>query len=96
MQIINLSIDCSLITKDKIKEVKKKDGTIGKYLNVTVFLKEELDAYGNNASICISQTKEERESKEKTIYLGNGKTTGGTKPNEPKKEKTITNSDLPF
>tara|TARA_R110000868_G_scaffold95987_2_gene264052 strand:+ start:12180 stop:12491 length:312 start_codon:yes stop_codon:yes gene_type:complete len=72
-QIINISIDLNKIDAKKIKVVTKKDGTVAKYLDVTIFTKDEVDNYGNNASMTMAQTKEERAAKEPTIYLGNGK-----------------------
>lgn len=41
------------------------------YLGVSVWVNDELDTYGNSASISLSQTKEEREAKAKRIYIGN-------------------------
>lgn len=67
--IINASIDLSKIEKSKIIKGKK-----GSYLNVTAFVNDEVDQYGNNVSIIVSQTKEEREVKTPRVYLGNGKT----------------------
>jgi hypothetical protein len=98
-QIINLSIDLSLVDKAKIKTVAKKDGSTGKYLNVTVFTKDEADQYGNTASICISQSKEEREAGAKTVYLGNGKIVGAKgAESKPTTNSTPSNDDdgLPF
>ena len=72
-QIINISIDLNLIDKTKIKEVTKKDGSKAKYLDVTIFTKDEKDKYGNDASMTLSQTKDERTAKTPYVYLGNGK-----------------------
>jgi hypothetical protein len=72
-QIINISIDLNLIDKTKIKEVTKKDGSKAKYLDVTIFTKDEKDKYGNDASMTLSQTKDERTSNKDKVYLGNGK-----------------------
>jgi hypothetical protein len=62
------SIDVTKIPKDKLIDGKK-----GKYLNVTVSVNDETDQYGNNASIYVQQSKEEREAKEQRTYLGNGR-----------------------
>ena len=64
--IINTSINLNKIPKDKIIEGKK-----GKYLPVTITLNDELDQFGNNGPIVVSQTKEERETKTEKVYLGN-------------------------
>ena len=81
--IINASLDLTNIEKSKIIKGKK-----GSYINVTMFVNDEVDQYGNNASIIISQTKEEREAKTPRVYLGNGKTVGN---GQPKAEETVIN-----
>lgn len=67
--IVNASIDLTKIEKSKIIKGKK-----GSYINLTIFINDEADQYGNNASIIVSQTKEERDAKADRVYLGNGKT----------------------
>ena len=57
----------------KIDQTKLIDGRTGKFLNVTITINDEIDKFGNNASIFESQTKEEREAKTPKNYLGNGK-----------------------
>lgn len=79
--IINASLDLTKVEKAKIIEGKK-----GKYINVTMFINDEPDQYGNNASVIMSQTKEEREAKTPRVYLGNGKTVGN---NQPKQEESV-------
>jgi len=75
--ILNAGIDLTKIEKSKIIKGKK-----GSYINVTVFINDEIDQYGNNASIIMSQTKEEREAKTPRVYLGNGRTVGSGQPKE--------------
>lgn len=48
-------------------------GADGKYINYTASINDELDKYGNNVAITVQQTKEQREAKEKKVYVGNGK-----------------------
>lgn len=79
--IINASLDLTKVEKAKIIEGKK-----GKYINVTMFINDEPDQYGNNASVIMSQTKEEREAKTPRVYLGNGKTVGN---NQSKQEESV-------
>jgi len=74
--IVNASIDLTKIEKSKIVKGKK-----GSYLNMTIFINDEVDQYDNNASIIVSQTKEEREAKTPRVYLGNGRTVGNNQPN---------------
>ena len=64
--IIKTSIDLTKIPKDKIIDGKK-----GKYLPVTITLNDEVDQFGNQGPIIVSQTKEERDAKDKKTYLGN-------------------------
>ena len=72
-QIINISIDLNKIEAAKIKTVTLKSGKVAKYVDLTIFTKDEVDNYGNNASATISQTKEERAAKAPVVYIGNGK-----------------------
>jgi hypothetical protein len=97
-QLISASIDVSKISKDKL--VKGEKGT---YLNITISINDEVDQYGNQAGIYESQTKEERESKVKKNYLGNGKiawsSDGGTpakKAPAPAPTPSVEEENLPF
>lgn len=85
-KLISLNIDVSKIDSKRLYKGKK-----GQYLSATLFLKEEVDQYGNNGFIVESITKEEREKGHKGTIIGNAKfmTTGG-----PQKQEEI--SDLPF
>ncbi len=96
--LINASIDLTKV--DKTKLVK------GKYLNLTIAVNDNLDNYGNNVSLTIQQSKEERDLKASKTYLGNGKvvyTNGEVKVAE-KQDKPLQNTsdkfkdtpDLPF
>jgi hypothetical protein len=96
--LINASIDLTKV--DKTKLVK------GKYLNLTISVNDNLDNYGNNVSLTIQQSKEERDLKASKTYLGNGKvvyTNGEVKVAE-KQDKPLQNTsdkfkdipDLPF
>lgn len=42
------------------------------YANVTMFIDDETNQYGQNVSVVMSQTKEQREAKETRTYVGNG------------------------
>ena len=55
MQIINISIDFTKISKDDL--VKDK------YLNLTVNVNDTKDKYDNDCSVIIAQSKEERAAK---------------------------------
>ena len=68
-RIINARIDVSKIDKEKIFVGKK-----GKYLDLTISIKDEANEYGQDVSIAVNRSKEEREAGEQVCYLGNGKT----------------------
>lgn len=78
-KLISLSIDVSKIDAKRLYKGKK-----GQYLSATLFLKEEVDQYGNNGFIVESITKEEREQGKKGTILGNAKfmAAGGSKPTQ--------------
>ena len=98
-QLISASIDVTKISKDKL--VKGEKGT---YLNITISINDEIDQYGNQAGIYESQSKEEREAKEKKNYLGNGKiawsseggSTAKKAPTPTPAAKVEEGEDLPF
>jgi len=86
-----------LITTDKSGNPFKNGA---KYQDITITVFDEPDKYGNNCSITISQTKEERESKAEKTYLGNGKVVfesnkEGRRPVTPD-YKESDEDDLPF
>jgi hypothetical protein len=72
----------------------------GQYQNMTMSINDETDQYGNNASIWLAQTKEQREAKEKKTYVGNGKVTWTdgkiVKAEFVEREKKEEKQDLPF
>jgi hypothetical protein len=70
--------DIQAIPKEKL--FKSKNGKT--YINLSIWLNDEADSYGNNGGIQLSQSKEEREAKEKKTYIGN--------------VKTYNKTDLPF
>ena len=70
-QLFYGSIYLSDIPKDKIT-TSKKNGK--KYLNITVWMNDQPDPYGNTASISIGQSEQERTSKASKVYIGNLKT----------------------
>lgn len=101
-QLISASIDVSKISKDKLIV-----GAKGKYLNITISINDDVDQYGNQVGIYESQSKDERDAKDKKNYLGNGKiawsSDGGStaKPSAPAsapapQAKVEEGDDLPF
>ena len=98
-KLLTGSIDLNKIDKTKIVSTDKNGNPFesgAKYLNVVVWLNDEVDKYGNNASIQISQSKEEREAGVKAIYIGNLKEPQ-SRNNEPTSARTAqVADDLPF
>jgi hypothetical protein len=84
-QLISASIDVSKISKDKL--IKGDKGT---YLNITISINDEVDQYGNQVGIYESQSKDEREAKEKKNYLGNGKIAWSSDGGTPAKKAPAT------
>jgi len=69
--IINASIKKEDLDKiDPSLFIKGKTAT---YIPLAIYVDDKLDNYGNNVSVQISQSKEDREAKKPKIYLGNGK-----------------------
>jgi len=64
-----LSGSINLTAIDKSKVVTAKNGN--QYLNITMMIQNE-SQYGNNIWITQTQSKEEREAKQKANTLGNG------------------------
>jgi hypothetical protein len=101
-KLINLSIDLTKIDKSKINN--HPNGS--KYYSITVELKDEADAFGNNVSAWNAQTKEERAAKANRQFIGNGKVIWENTPSQTAQPsvsyqaKPITNSPsddgLPF
>jgi hypothetical protein len=102
--IVKTSINLSAIPKDKIIAGKK-----GQYLPITITINDEVDQYGNQGPVIVSQSKEEREAKEAKTYLGNAQVvwTNGEFPSPPPREGAAPNMppttntgpvvpDLPF
>ena len=91
--IVNFSINVEDIDKSKLIKGKK-----GSYLNLTMSINDETK-FGNNASVSVSQSKEEREAKEPKTYLGNGKvvwTNDIIKLAEKEETVNTPSNDLPF
>ena len=93
------SIDLNKIDKTKIVSADKNGKPFengAKYLNVVVWINDETDKYGNNASIQISQSKEERESGVKATYIGNLKEPQSRNNESTSARTSSVADDLPF
>jgi hypothetical protein len=100
--ILKTSINLNKIDKSKIIEGKK-----GKYLPITITINDEVDQFGNNGPVVISQTKEEREAKTEKVFLGNVQvvwTNGDNvnvaprqdQPAQAAPKQAVVEDDLPF
>lgn len=87
-QLINAQVNKSKL-QGLAHYVNKKTGD--ESVNITISLNDAPDQYGNNASIWISQTKEERDAKAPKVYIGNGKVVYDS--NMPRQNAP---TDLPF
>ena len=66
--IVSASIDLTKIEESKIIEKNGK-----RWLNLTISINDTTDTYGNNASVSINQSVEERTAKAPKTFLGNAK-----------------------
>tara|TARA_R110000787_G_scaffold237580_2_gene343961 strand:- start:617 stop:919 length:303 start_codon:yes stop_codon:yes gene_type:complete len=66
--IITYSLRVDQLPKEKF--ISGKNGAV--YVDLVMSVNDET-RYGNNASVTISQTQEEREAKKPKQYIGNGK-----------------------
>lgn len=92
--IINFNLRVDKLPKEKF--VAGKDGAV--YVNLTMAVNEET-RYGNNTSIFVNQTKEEREAKKPKDYIGNGKVVwndGKITNAEKEVKEEVATDDLPF
>ena len=98
-KLLTGSINLSKIDKTKIVDRDKNGNPFengSKFLNIVVWVNDEVDDYGNKASIQIGQSKEEREAGVKSIYIGNLKEPQ-SRTNEQTSAKAASVGDsLPF
>lgn len=69
----------------------------GTYQNFTISVNDETDMYGNNVSMWVEQTKEERDARAKRTFIGNGKviwTNGIIKLSEKQNKQGLTGVDV--
>lgn len=95
--IVNFNLNVKKLPKENFIA-----GKSGVWVNLTMSINEET-RYGNNASVYVTQTKEEREAKKPKNFLGNGQViwNNGTIVNADKESQaepvTATEkADLPF
>ena len=93
--IINYSLRVDKLPREKF--VAGKDCAV--FVNLTMSVNDET-RFGNNATVYVSQTKEENQEKKPKTYLGNGKVVwnNGTIVNAEKevKQEVTEAADFPF
>ena len=97
--LINFNLRVDKLPKEKF--IAGKEGAV--YVNLTMAVNDET-RYGNNTSVYVAQSKEEREAKKQRQYLGNGKVIWTDNvitlaEREPQAEQVTTateKADLPF
>ena len=57
-----------------IKALNAKQGKEGEGVKLTISLSDQPNNYGQNVSVYVAQTKEQRDAKTPLFYVGNGKT----------------------
>ena len=90
-KMITASIDVTKLDKGKL--IKGKKGT---YANLTIWMNDSPDQFGNDVSIQQSLSKDERESGAAKIYLGNGKLYDGKMASQQEPDNNEEGDDLPF
>ena len=69
------SLNSAFIKTEKLKEIlhilEQKEA---KGLELTISISDTGNDYGQNVSVYVSQTKEQRDAKKPKFYVGNGKT----------------------
>ena len=57
----------------RFQKIRSSSVKKGKYLPISITLNDELDQFGNQGPVIVSQSKEERAAKQAKTYLGNVK-----------------------
>lgn len=72
-------IVASICVDDIPKDAITKHTNGKRYFSIVIDEKKQADNYGNTHAVSINQTKEQREAKDKKVYIGNGKEYNFTK-----------------
>jgi len=101
-QLLNGSLDLTLI----LEKAKAKHSAFSKstknghiYFNITQWINDEPNEFGQHSSLLLNSSKEGKETEGK-VYIGNAKKVEGGGNQEPINDSTATEipdtSDLPF
>lgn len=89
-KLINASIcysDLTDLAKKPHSAFSRSEKNHKAYVNIQIWINDEPDQYGNDATLMLNSKKESREVEGK-VYIGNGKTsTFGQSEHKPKIEK---------
>lgn len=94
------SLSSVYITTEKLKELLSiLNQKQAKGVDLTISITNEQNNYGQNLSVFVSQSKEDRDAGKKKYYIGNGKvfwTDGSIKVAEKGATQEQPKGDLPF
>lgn len=91
--MIRINIDLTKIKESgKYRTGKNKRN----YIDLVVSERKSPDSDGNTHFVAISQSKEEREARTETIYVGSGKEFGVSKPQQQPAQQYNNTDDLAF
>jgi len=96
---ISLKIDVTKLDKSKFFKGQK-----GTYVDLTLFLTEDEDKYGNHGGIKQSETKEQKDNNEQNPYVGNAKIFWRDEQqsyqqpdnNQQEQKQPVPDDDIPF
>jgi len=91
-----LIISASIKKEDieKLTEEQLIKGKTATFIPLSIIVSDENDKFGNNVSVQLSQSAEDREAKKPRTYLGNGKVVW--LKGEIKTAKELSGKDEPF
>lgn len=97
------SIELSAVPRKLFKKVKKKDGTVGTYLNISVIERREPSRYGYTHFVKVSEetgrTLENGKKEYRDVFVGDLKPLGNAAPvstEEVAAAPPVEKDDLPF
>jgi len=92
-RLLSVSIDVSKLDKSRFYKGQK-----GTYASLDIWVSDEPDKFGNDASVSETLTKEEREAGAKKNYVGSGKKLygWGSTPRSSTPKNDVINEEVPF
>ena len=90
-KLLNISIDVTKLDKSRFYEGKNG----AKYCSLNIWVSDQPDQYGRDASVSEALTKEERDAGVQTNYVGSGKKLYGWGGESGPSERTPANKPAP-